>query len=68
MHQKDFTAIIKQRREELKITQEQLAEIAGIGLRTLKNLESENGNPTLSTITKLLLVLGLELKIDIQKK
>ena len=58
---------IKQRRDILKITQEQLAEMAEVGLRTLKNIENGKGNPTVSTINKLVNVLGMELKLEIKK-
>jgi len=33
----------------LHVTQETLAELAGVGLRTLKQFESGKGNPTLQT-------------------
>ena len=36
MHYDGLAHIIKDRREVLKITQEHLAELSGIGLRTLK--------------------------------
>jgi len=66
MHFDQLILQIKQRREELQITQETLAEIAEIGLRTLKQFESGKGNPTLQTITKISEVLGMELKLQIK--
>jgi len=62
-----LSKIIKQRRVVLKITQEQLAEMAEVGLRTLKSIENEKGNPTVATINKLAEVLGMELKLEIKK-
>lgn len=59
---------IKQRREELGITQDYLAEVATVSLRTLKAIESGKGNPTLSSINKLAVVLGLEIKIEVKSK
>jgi predicted transcriptional regulator len=59
--------IIKERRKTLGINQQQLSELTEIGLRTIKGLESGNTNPTLSTITTILNVLGLELTIITQK-
>lgn len=67
MHQNQLIIILKERRDELKITQNQLAEMANVGLRTLKAIEGGNANPTLDTMNKLLDVLGLELMIDIKK-
>jgi len=60
--------IIKERRKILKITQEQLAEMAEVGLRNLKSIENAKSNPTISTINKLAVVLGMELKLEIKKQ
>jgi len=57
---------IKERRKVLDITQETLAEISGVGLRTLKQFESGKGNPTLETLQKLCDALGLEIKLEIK--
>ena len=58
---------IKARRDMLHLTQEQLATLAGIGLRTLKQFESGKGNPTLATLQKVTEVLGLELTLQLKK-
>lgn len=57
---------IKERRKVLDITQETLAEISGVGLRTLKQFESGKGNPTLETLQKLCDALGLEIKLEVK--
>ena len=57
---------IKVRRKVLDITQETLAEISGVGLRTLKQFESGKGNPTLETLQKLCDALGLEIRLEIK--
>ncbi|MBC8490934.1 MAG: helix-turn-helix transcriptional regulator [Candidatus Marinimicrobia bacterium] len=67
MHQEELINILKERRETLKVTQEHLAELSGVGLRTLKTIESGKGNPTIETLNKLAEVLGLELKLEIRK-
>jgi len=66
MHQADLIQQLKARREVLSLTQEALAELSGVGLRTLKQLESGKGNPTLLTIEKLADVLGLELLLQVK--
>jgi DNA-binding XRE family transcriptional regulator len=66
MHFKQLISHVKQRREELHVTQETLAEIAGVGLRTLKLFESGKGNPTLQTVSKLAEALGMELNLRIK--
>lgn len=66
MHFKELIKTIKTRREALQVTQESLAELSGVGLRTLKQFESGNGNPTLLTIQKLTDVLGLEICLKVK--
>lgn len=66
MHFSELIKIIKERREALQVTQERLAELSGVGLRTLKQFESGKGNPTLSTLHKLSDVLGMEICLKIK--
>ena len=68
MHLEKLILTIKERRETLKLSQESLAELSGVGLRTLKQFESGKGNPTFNTLEKLIDVLGMELKLEIKKK
>ena len=67
MHQSELLKVLKERRETLYVTQEHLAELSGVGLRTLKAIESGKGNPTIETLNKLADVLGLELKLEVRK-
>ena len=67
MHFTELIHTIKQRREILQVTQESLADISGVSLRTLKQFESGKGNPTLKTIQKISETLGLELTIQVKK-
>jgi transcriptional regulator with XRE-family HTH domain len=67
MHFEQLVENIKKRREMLKVNQETLAEVAGVGLRTLKQFESGKGNPTLLTVQKLADALGLELCLQVKK-
>ncbi|MFN0187082.1 MAG: helix-turn-helix domain-containing protein [Bacteroidia bacterium] len=67
MHQEDLIKKLKERREMLKVTQETLAELSNVGLRTLKQIESGKGNPTLLTLQKLADVLGLEINLQVKK-
>ena len=68
MHQQNLIKVIKQRREILNISQENLAELAGVGLRTLKQFESGKGNPTLNTLAKIAEILGMEVKLEVKQK
>ena len=66
MHFEELVEIIKARREALQVTQETLAELSGVGLRTLKQFESGKGNPTLLTLQKIADVLGLEVCLKLK--
>mgnify|MGYP000196788843 CR=1 FL=1 len=66
MHFQKHIKIIKERRETLRVTQETLAELSGVGLRTIKKFESGKGNPTLLTLQKLSDVLGMEVSITLK--
>ena len=66
MHFLELVKTIKARREVLQVTQEGLAELSGVGLRTLKQFESGKGNPTLSTLQKISDVLGMEICLKIK--
>lgn len=67
MHFQELILTIKNRRENLRVNQENLAKLSGVGLRTLKQFESGKGNPTLQTIQKLADVLGLEICLRVKK-
>ena len=67
MHLENLIQTIKERREMMRVTQETLAELSGVGLRTLKQFESGKGNPTMLTMQKLADVLGMEIGLQIKK-
>jgi transcriptional regulator with XRE-family HTH domain len=66
VHFKELIKTVKERREALQVTQERLAELSDVGLRTLKQFESGKGNPTLSTLQKISDVLGMEVCLKIK--
>jgi y4mF family transcriptional regulator len=59
--------ILQSRRKARKIAQEQLADIAGISPRTLRDIEKGVANPELETLMKICHVLGMEIKIEVMK-
>lgn len=59
--------IIKNRRKTLAISQQDLAEMAGIGLATLKDIERGKGNPSMATISKIMEVLGMEIVFKVRQ-
>lgn len=67
MHLDNIITTLRDRRTALRVTQETLAEMSGVGLRTLKQIESGSGNPTLTTLQKLVDVLGMEIILQVKK-
>ncbi|AIM35462.1 transcriptional regulator [Sphingobacterium sp. ML3W] len=67
MHLDKLIQLVKSRRESLQVTQEMLADLSGVGLRTLKQFESGKGNPTLSTLQKLADALGMEVALKVKE-
>lgn len=59
--------IILQRRKSLKITQPDLAELAGISVNSLYKIERGQANPTLELIEKIAGVLGLDVKLEVKR-
>ena len=57
---------IKERRKVLSISQSDLAEMAGVSLATVKNIERSTGNPSFETVAKLLEVLGMEVVFKVR--
>ena len=55
---------IRERRKLLKLRQRDLAELAGVTLRVLTDLEQGRANPTLSQLAKIAEVLGLEIRLQ----
>lgn len=58
--------IIKQRRETLSLTQQDLAEMSQVGLATIKDIERGKANPALNTVKKILDVIGIEIEYRIK--
>lgn len=63
---KQIGKTILERRQELQITQQQLADLAGVGINTLVSIERGTGNPSLKTLIKVADCLGLELQMKLK--
>ena len=63
----DLAEVIKERRKTLAITQPDLAEMAGIGLATIKDIERGKGNPSIGTVSKIMAVLGMEIEFKVRQ-
>jgi len=63
----DIAMAIKDRRKKLGITQLDLAQMAGVSLATVKDMDRGKGNPSLGTITSLCEILGLEIECKVKQ-
>lgn len=54
---------LRERRKLLNLRQRDLAEIAGVTLRGLTDLENGKANPTVNQLAKIMEVLGLEFRV-----
>ena len=59
--------VIKSRRKTLDISQRDLAEMAGIGLATIKDIERGKGNPSIGSVSKIMDVLGMEIEYKVRQ-
>lgn len=58
--------MIRERRRILVISQKTAAELSGISVHTLSDIESGKGNPSVKVLVAVLDALGLELVIQIK--
>ena len=59
--------VMKLQRKALGITQQDLADKSEIAISTIKKIESGKGNPSLSTVEKIMDILGMEVKYEIRQ-
>lgn len=62
----DIGTIIRQRRIVLGITQEDLSDMSGVGLRTIIKIERGYANPSLEILQRIADVLGMEVTLQIK--
>lgn len=63
----DIKEVMKDQRKKLGISQQDLAEMSDVGITTIKQIEAGKGNPSLSTVEKILAVLGMEIKYEVRQ-
>lgn len=59
--------VMKLQRKALGITQQDLADMSEMAISTIKKIESGKGNPSLSTVEKIMDILGMEVKYEIRQ-
>lgn len=65
VNKEDVGQYVVERRETLAISQKRLAELCGVSVHTLSNLETGGGNVTLDTLLKVAGVLGLKVSVGV---
>ena len=65
MNKEAIGRYIVERRDTLRISQGRLAELSGVSVHTLSNLETGNGNVTLETLLKVTKILGLKVTVGV---
>ncbi len=63
----DLGKTISARRKVVGISQDLLAQIAEVGIATVKDIERGKGNPSFKTLEKICNVLGLDIKLEVRK-
>ena len=59
--------VMKLQRKVLGITQQDLVDMSEVAISTIKQIESGKGNPSLSTVEKIMDILGMEVKYEIRQ-
>ena len=62
----DLAAFLKKRRKELRVTQEQLAELTGLSINGISKVETRKGSITLTTLLKIAPLLGFQVSLKIE--
>jgi transcriptional regulator with XRE-family HTH domain len=66
MNSLEISIIIRKKRDQIGITQQDLADRSGIHLRSINNIEGGKSNPSLDTLLKIAEVLKLEVIVRSQ--
>lgn len=61
----DLAERVKGRRKQLRLTQQDLAELTGISLRAINQLESGESSMGFTKLMAVLSILGLTLKLEV---
>lgn len=60
MNREEIGKAIKSRRQNLKVTQQELADLADVNINTVVAIERGTGNPKIETLLAICDVLGLQ--------
>lgn len=63
MNSQELGLILKDRRRKLRLTQQELSDLAEVNINTIVSIEKGQGNPKIQTVFLICNVLGLELSL-----
>lgn len=66
MDNTEIAVVVRKKRDQMGITQQDLAFRSGVHLRSINNIEGGKGNPSLDTLLKIAEVLKLEVIVRSQ--
>lgn len=66
MNVEETGKLIRERRRILGVDQRTAAELSGVSVHTLSDIESGKGNPSVNVLAAVLDALGLELRIRVK--
>ena len=67
MNLSEIASYLVARRKTLGVSQRELAELSGISLHALSNLESGKGNPTFDVLEKVATTLGVSISVGVPR-
>lgn len=66
MNLEDVGKVIRSRRQILRITQQELADLAGVNINTIVAIERGTGNPKIETMLAIYDVLGMQMNVKLK--
>jgi transcriptional regulator with XRE-family HTH domain len=66
LNTQEIGKLVRERRRILDIDQKTAAELSGVSVHTISDIESGRGNPSVKVLAAILDALGLELRIQIK--
>lgn len=66
MDKKQIATLIKKRRKQLELNQQDLALLSGVSTRKISDIETANATTTIDILNKICDILGLELVLKIK--
>lgn len=67
MNFEQIASYFVERRKTLGISQKELAELSGVSLHSLSNVEGGRGNPTFDVLEKIAETLGVQISVGVQR-